>query len=58
MSGVVVEMTARTADETCNIDVDVLHETLLKLPAEKYLELYKTMTEEIIKAYPPLSIQK
>ena len=54
MSSVVVEMTARTADEACNIEIDVLHETLLKLPAEKYLELYKTMSEEIVKAYPPI----
>lgn len=53
MSGIVVDMTARAAEETCNVNVDILHETLLKLPAEKYLELYKLMSENIMSVCPP-----
>lgn len=39
--------------EECEVDVDILHETLLKLPAEKYLELYKKIYTNIY-GYPPL----
>ena len=35
------------AGEECEIDVDVLHETLSKLPAEMYLELYYRMQKKV-----------
>lgn len=41
---------AELGDE-CEVNVDVLHETLLKLPAEKYIELYKKMYAKIYR-YP------
>ena len=44
---VTVELTAKESDEPCNVNVLMLHETLLKLPAEKYLELYKLMSETL-----------
>lgn len=34
-------------EEECKVDVDILHDTLLKLPAEKYLDLYKRMYAKI-----------
>lgn len=33
--------------EECEVDVLVLHETLLKLPAEKYLLLHQRMKEHV-----------
>lgn len=54
MGGVVTEITAKVSDEACNVDVLVLHETLEKLPAETYLALYKIMTLELSKVYPPV----
>lgn len=42
------------AGEECNIDVDVLHETLSKLPAEMYLDLFKKMQMKIY-GYPAFS---
>lgn len=50
---ITVELTARAAAEGCNIDVILLHETLLNMPVEKYLALYKIMSTELAKAYPP-----
>lgn len=41
---------AETGDE-CEVDVEILHSTLLNLPAEKYLELYHKMQGEIIQPY-------
>ena len=38
---------AEAASEACDIDVEKLHYTLLGLPAEKYLELYKLMSEAL-----------
>jgi hypothetical protein len=32
-----------TGTEPCDVDVGALHETLLQLPAEKYIELYRRM---------------
>lgn len=37
--------------EECEVDVAVLHNTLLKLPAEKYLELHQRMKGHI-EGYP------
>ncbi len=37
--------------EECRVDVDMLHETLAKLPAELYLKLYRKMQEKI-SGYP------
>ena len=42
---------AEMGDE-CEVDINLLHETLLKLPAETYLELYKKMYAKIY-GYPP-----
>ena len=55
MSGVVVELTAKMSEEACNIDVLVLHDTLMKMPMETYLALYKIMTVQIAQACTPLS---
>lgn len=33
--------------DECEVEVDVLHETLLNLPAEKYLDLFNKMHEKI-----------
>ncbi len=51
-TSVVVEIKTKTADEPCNIEVPVLHEALLKMPAEKYLELYALMSMNM-KFYSP-----
>lgn len=42
---------AETGEE-CKVDIELLHETLLKLPAEMYLELYKKIYAKIY-GYPP-----
>lgn len=47
-------LTAETGEE-CRVDVDVLHDTLTKLPAELYLKLYHEMHVKIY-GYPPLSV--
>lgn len=52
-TSVVVELKARTAEEPCNIDVHLLHETLLKMPAEKYLELHMLMSMSMKTYNPP-----
>ena len=54
MSLIVTDITARAAEETCNVDVLVLHDVLLNLPTEKYLALYKIMSTELAKVYPPM----
>lgn len=41
---------AETGD-SCEVDVEILHNTLLNLPAEKYLELYHKMQGKIIQPY-------
>lgn len=33
--------------EECNVDVDILHNTLAKLPADIYLKLYHKMQEKV-----------
>lgn len=33
--------------EECKVDIDILHETLTKLPAKMYFELYRKMYEKI-----------
>ena len=47
MDRVIANITADFSDDTCNVDVKILHMALLKLTAEKYLELYKLMSEKI-----------
>ena len=49
-NSVVNSITIRIADERCNVDVDVLHDALLHLPANKYLELYSYMRKEVHKS--------
>lgn len=39
-------ITAETGEE-CKVDVEVLHETLTRLPANIYFELYRKMYEKI-----------
>ncbi len=34
--------------EDCKVDIDILHEGLLGLPAELYLKLYHKMQEKVI----------
>lgn len=40
--------------EDCKVDVDILHEALLGLPAEMYLNLYRKMRMNIY-GYPPVT---
>lgn len=47
MNRVITEITAKFADEECKVDVDKLHEILLALPAEKYIDLYHAMKSRI-----------
>lgn len=44
--GTVTNITAEMGEE-CKVDVDILHETLEKLPADKYLSLFRKMHEKI-----------
>ena len=37
---------AETGEE-CKVDIEMLHETLTKLPAKMYFELYRKMYEKI-----------
>ena len=39
-------ITAETREE-CKVDIEMLHETLIKLPAKMYFELYRKMYEKI-----------
>ncbi|WP_304841221.1 hypothetical protein [Phocaeicola sartorii] len=41
---------AESGDD-CRVDIDMLHEALLGLPAELYLKLYHKMQEKVI-GYP------
>lgn len=49
--GTVKNITAEMGED-CNVDVDILHDTLSKLPAEMYLKLYHKMQEKVL-GYPP-----
>ena len=40
--------------EECKIDIELLHESLLHLPAEKYLDLFRKMQMKIY-GYPSLA---
>ena len=44
---VVSSILINIADVECNVDAEVVHDALLHLPTEKYLELYKLMNEKI-----------
>ena len=55
---VTIELTAKAGSEPCNIDVNLLHETLLKMPAEKYLDLYGLMTMTMKFYSPPSQLKK
>ena len=35
------------SDSNCTVDVNVLHESLLRMPAEVYIRLFHLMTERI-----------
>lgn len=48
--GTITNITAEMGEE-CKVDVNILHETLEKLPADKYLELFRKMQEKIY-GYP------
>ena len=37
------------AGEECKVDIEMLHETLTKLPAKMYFELYRKIYEKINK---------
>lgn len=56
----IVSITVQMGTEPCKVDVEVMHETLLQLPAEKYLELYHMMKDRVenriysIPKLPPL----
>ncbi len=39
--------------EDCRVDIDIMHESLTKLPAEMYLNLYRKMHMNIY-GYPPV----
>lgn len=43
----ILTIEVKAGTEPCNVDVDKMHETLLQLPAEKYIELYHTMRDRI-----------
>lgn len=47
MKNNIVSITAQMGTEPCNVDVAVMHESLLQLPAEKYLELYHMMKNRV-----------
>lgn len=49
---VTVKLIAEAGNEPCNIDVILLHDTLFKMPAVKYLELYRIMTLTVEKYTP------
>lgn len=40
----------------CEVDVEILHKTLLELPAEKYLDLHRKMFEKIYGYQPFVSL--
>ena len=47
MDRMITEIIAKTGEEECRVDVDKLHEALLLLPADKYIELYHEMRSRI-----------
>lgn len=51
--GTVTNITAEMGEE-CKIDVDILHNTLEKLPADMYLDLFHKMQMKIY-GYPAFS---
>lgn len=44
--GTIKRITAESGEE-CMVDVEILHDTLLKLPASLYIELYRLMQLEM-----------
>ena len=46
-SRTILNIVCETGEEKCNVDIPLMHETLLNLPAEKYLELYHMMKDRI-----------
>ena len=44
----IIRISAEAGSEPCEVDIDVLHETLLQLPTDKYLKLYHTMQRKVI----------
>lgn len=48
--GTVTNITAEIGEE-CKVDVDVLHDTLAKLPADMYIDLFHKMQAKIY-GYP------
>ncbi len=40
--------------EDCRVDLDIMHESLTKLPAEMYLNLYRKMHTNIYGCPPPV----
>ena len=50
MTYTVTNMTVELGEQ-CKVEVEQLHNALLSLPADIYLELYRRMTDDI---YPPL----
>ena len=47
MQNNIISMTVQTGTEPCNVDIAVMHQSLLQLPAEKYLELYHMMKNKV-----------
>lgn len=47
MNNNIISITAQSGTEPCNVDMGTLHESLLQLPAEKYLQLYHMMKNRI-----------
>ena len=47
MSYTIKSILVEAAEDYCSVDVEMLHDSLLHLPAEKYLELYRLMNEKI-----------
>ena len=47
MQNNIISITAQTGTEPCNVDIAVMYESLLQLPAEKYLELYHMMKNRV-----------
>lgn len=47
MNSNILSITAQTGTEPCNVDIGVMHGSLLQLPAEKYLQLYHMMKDRI-----------
>lgn len=47
MKSNIVSITAQSGTEPCNVDIAIMHESLLQLPAEKYLELYHMMKNRV-----------